>query len=64
MSDFSEGHDLGKLQGKREEQSRIIKLLEDKGEHETLEMPTLKDEHIKELCMTCSNIALIKGDSK
>jgi hypothetical protein len=39
-------------------EARIIKLLQ----HEYLEMPGLEYEHFEDACVTCENIALIKGE--
>lgn len=32
--------------------------------HETFETPGLEDDHVAEGCVTCHNIALIKGENK
>jgi hypothetical protein len=48
----------GVERGKKQEQERIIKLLEDKGAHEW------HDGHEELTCDTCHNIALIKGESQ
>lgn len=71
MSDFSDGHDLGKLQGKREEQQRIIKRL-DSGEFttEVFEWFTQHIPHTEPLSESAVEdlserlIALIDGESK
>jgi hypothetical protein len=51
----------GKVTGAAEERERILAL---PLWHETFETPGLKDDHVSEACVTCHNIALIKGDNK
>jgi hypothetical protein len=53
-----EGFCSFKCEGAYEERERIIKLLK----HESLEMPGLEYEHFADICLTCENIALIKGE--
>lgn len=52
-------------QGAQAERERIIKLLEmPNGWHETVYVAEEGDRHFEKSCITCLNIALIKGENK
>lgn len=59
MSDFSEGHNLGILAGKRQEQERIINLLEEFGSKKRNFFGTVVARVIANV-----SIAVIKGENK